>query len=314
MSMENETHPPKPLLALSILIALVGISAVTPAKWLGAEPKKPVHKKIDLSGISSVDAVATDSNGDGAISWKEIMDDTLQATPEQLAELKKIPVDPKAIEELNDPNNLTSSFSKNLYLASAYLEKNNITDQKSRDEILTQLMQEESSKIVSKTYNYADIHIAKTESKESIKAYGNTVAAILLGTLTEDIAKKDIYAIVTYTESKDKNDLSDLVINKKRLDKVIEKLLALSVPPSMSIYQIITLNRVAAYKDVVEAFSKADTDPLRATLLVNKYSEKTVPIFRLYRLIATEFTSRNIVFSSKEPGYVFTAGYSLNFK
>lgn len=311
---EQKIHTKNAIVVFGFLIVIIGLSAVIPAKWLGGAQKKEEHFRLDLSAISLPQEVAKDSNSDGTVSWKEIMDDTLQATPEQLAELKKIPVDPKVIEELNDPNNLTSSFSKNLYLTAAYLDKNNITDQKTKDEALAKLMQEEKDKITSETYDYKDINVAKTETKESIKAYGNAVASILQETITEEITKKDVYAIVTYTESKNKDDLKDLLIHKKKLDELLKKLLAVSVPQSFSIYQIITLNKIAAYRDVVEAFSKADSDPLRATIMINMYPEKTLPLFRLYKMFSNEFLSRNIVFSSKESGYVFTTGYSLNFK
>jgi hypothetical protein len=307
---EKSTLTSRSIAVILITITLIALSALVPAKWLGVVPKKQLKPKLDLSSVSYAEQVATDSNHDGVVSWGEVMNDTLKPSSSTLEELKKIPIDQKEIDNLNDPNNLTSSFAKNLYLAGAYFDKNGITDETSKQEALAKLMQDEKSKIVPTTYSYKDFNVAKAESKDSIRVYGNTVALILENIITEKSAGDDIVSINSFTKSKDVKDLIPLKNNKGRLDDVVQKLLKVSVPPSAIIFHIITINRVAAYRDLITSLSNADKDPLRATFVIENYTNTAIATLRTYLQLSDYFNGQNIIFSSKEKGYVFTAGYS----
>lgn len=307
---EKSTTTSRSIAVIIIIFTLIAVSALIPAKWLGAAPQQQSSPKLDLSAISLPQEVAVDSNNDGVITWKEVMNSTLPTSPATLEELKKIPVNPKDINELNDPNNLTSSFTKNLYLTAAYLDKNGITDQSSKDDMVTKLLQNEKDKIVPTIYTYKDITVAKTESKESVHLYGNTVALILENIITEKSLTDDMTSIKTFIQSKEESDLSPLVKSKKRLDSVIQKLLSVSVPPSAVIFHIMALNAVTAYRDTVANLANANNDPLRATLAVDTYPDKAISTLRLINQFTSYFTTKNIIFSSKEPGYIFTTGYT----
>lgn len=307
---EQSTQKSRSIAAIIIIVTLIAVSAIIPAKWLGATPKKQIKPKLDLSAISSAQEVAVDSNNDGVVSWKEVMNDTLHTPPATLEALKKIPVDTQEIENLNDPNNLTSSFAKNLYLTGAYFDKNGITDEQSKQEALAKLLQDEKSKIVTTTYSYKDINAAKTESKESIRTYGNALALILENMITKKIVTDDITAINTFTQTKNKEDLSPLLKNKKHMDDVVQKLLKVSVPPSAIIFHITALNRITAYRDVVASLSNADKDPIRAAFTIDTYGSVSISALRVFGQLSNYFNNQNIIFSSKEKGYVFVTGYN----
>ncbi len=299
------------LIVLGSVVFLFGLSAVIPARWVGGSPKVIRSPKIDLSRMTSPSQIAKDINGDGGVSWGEIITSTLGASSSALETIKKTSVDQKAIEELNDPNNLTASFSKNLYLLSAYFEKNGITDEATKARALNELIQNEKKKITHTVYKYSDLLVAKTESKDSLKSYGNTMAQLLQTTLSKEIASKDLYSITLYSETKDASALKDLVSNKKRLDAVLQKMISVSVPPSAISYHILTVNRVASYRDLVKNLSTADADPMRASFVLNDYTNTTLLVFRLYEQFSNYFTSRGIIFDSKEPGFIFVAGYTI---
>lgn len=307
---EKSTQKSRSISALIIIVTLIAVSSVIPARWLGGAPKKQLRAKLDLSAISSAQEVATDSNNDGVISWKEVMEDTLHTSPATLEELKKIPVDKKEIEALNDPNNLTSSFAKNLYLAGAYFEKNNITDEKSKQEVVAKLLRDERSKIIPTIYTYNDIVISKTESKDSVRVYGNTIASLLENIITEKIIADDITSIGNFSQSKKEEDLALILKNKKRLDGIVQNLLKIPTPSSAIIFHISTINRITAYRDLVTNLSVAGTDPMRATLLIDTYPSVAISALRTFSQLSGYFDTQNIIFSSKEKGYVFTAGYN----
>lgn len=307
---EKSTPLSRSVSVFIIIITLIAVSTVIPAKWLGLQQKKQLHPTLDLSSLSAASEIATDSDHDGTISWNEIVTETLHPSPEAIENLKKNPVDAKEIADLNDPNNLTSSFAKNLYLAGAYLKKNNITDDTSRQDTFNSLIDEERAKIVETTYSYNDFNVAKTESKESIRVYGNTIAATLENIITEKIIKDDISSIDSFTKSKQASDLIPLIKNKERLNIMVTKLLKMPVPPSALIFHISTTNKVTAYRDLVSNLAGAENDPLRATLVIDKYMDTIFSAGRVFFQLSDYFNTKNIVFSSKEKGYMFTTEYS----
>ena len=311
--MDNEEKPSasKPLIAIGILVGITILSAVIPAKWFGINPVVYKNQPLDLSAITSASEIAKDTNNDGSISWNEIINQTF---PESTSaeSIKGAPVDEKVIEQLNDPNNLTSSFSKNLYVASAYINKNGGIDADSQQAVLDQLISQEASKIIPTTYTYKDIKIAPKEDKISIKTYGNSVAIILQEVITKKIMTDDFSSMNSFTQTKNESDLLPLVKNRDRVGGLIQKLLSISVPPSAISYHILALNRIALYKDTLDDISKANTDPVRAKLAIEKYTEMMVLVLRIPNQFSNYFDVQNIVFSSKEAGYMFTAGYTIN--
>jgi hypothetical protein len=307
----QSTHTSRAVSVFIIFIAFIGITALTPAKWLGVNPKKEVHTRIDISNLSSPKEVATDANGDGVISWKEIISENTKVSTSTLEEIKSIPVDPKTIAELNDPNNLTASFSKNLYVATAYFKKNNITDPKITGDAVTQLMADEAKKIKPTIYAYKELNVAKTESKESIKQYGNTIAPLLKELFTKKIIGGEMSTIYSFAKTKQESDLLPLVKNTKRVDIILQKLLKVSVPPSAVSYHILAVNRITAYRDILDNLSKASSDPVRATSVLDKYINAVILTLHIFGKFTEYFNANNTAFSPSEGGYIFTAGYTV---
>lgn len=308
--MEQSTQRSRTITVVSIMLVLIVISLIVPLVWKGQPKKKQLKPRLDLSQIAKPKEVITDTNNDGIVSWREVMMTTTNPSSSTLAELKKIPVDKKVIDELNDPNNLTSSFAKNIYLAGVYLDKNGITDEQSKQEVVTKLMENERAKIITTTYSYKDITVAKKETKESLHAYGNKLAGILENSITEKSIVLDLQSTNSFASSKKESDLYPLVSNTKRIDAIVQKLLIIEVPPSAVIFHIIALKQITLYRDTVQALSLANKDPLKATLLLPTYPEVTKDVVRIPLQFSSYFTNKNIVFSSNEKGRIFTTGYT----
>jgi hypothetical protein len=301
----------KPLILVGVLILLtVGVGLI-PAQWFGITPKRyePVH--LDLAALNSINDVAQDSNGDGIVSWGELTNELFTDDETTLGALKNGQVDEKIIAELNDPNNLTASFSKNFYILSSYLKQTGATDDASQTTAINQLIADEAKKIIPTEYQYKDINVAQTESKATIKAYGNIIAPLLRGVVTEKMMTSDLTAINSFAETEDVADLLSLSENRNIVDTVLKKFLAVSVPPSAVPYHILGLNRIALYRDTLDNISKAKTDPLRANVAMQKYLENAILLIRLESKFAEYFAIQNVAFSSKEAGYTFTSGYTV---
>ncbi len=299
----------KPFLLISVLVLLLVASAFIPASWLGVKPQASAYTPIDFTKLSKVEDYANDADGNGEISWKELIASTEEGQ-QALAEGQNILPDPHAIELLNDPDNLTSSFTKKLYIASTYMEKAGITDETSHQEALNQLVAEEAAKLIPKQYVYADINVAASENAQSLHTYGNSVATILGRMITQDSIEKDINAIYTFMSTENQEALNPLIQDYKQMDERIKKMLSISVPPSASSYHLIALNQMVAYRDTLFNLSKAATDMMRANLVFKKYPDTTIQTLLVYDRLAEYFNLKNTVFPSEEPGHVFTIGYT----
>ncbi len=297
-----------PLLFLGGLVLLTIATAFIPAKWFGIEPKSITRARLDFSSITPSD-VAEDANNDNAISWKELVESTLG--PTERSEFEGQEADPKVIAELNDPNNLTASFSKNLYLASTYLSQDPNVTEETKQGVIDQLIQQEAAKVTQTKYGFKDLNIADAESKASIKLYGNAVASLLENLITEQSIGETAGAIETFLATRDGKDLAPIEKERIKVDTVLKKLLALSTPLSAATYQGLTVNRVAAYRDMLYNISQAANDPIRATLFIEKYPDTLVSTLRIHNELSAYFESQNVTFLGKEAGYVFTVGYTL---
>lgn len=297
-----------PLFGLGLIVVLTFLAGIVPASWFGIQPAQKNYARIDLSSVA-VEDIARDRDKNGEITWKEIVTESI--APSELDTMGKKEADPKVIARLNDPDNLTSSFSKNLYLASTYLSKNGVSDAQAQQEVMDQLIAQEASKISVKTYTLEDLTLAKSESKASVKAYGNSVASILGNLITETTIMDTIGSIQAYLETKDPEALPPLEKERSVVETKLKKMLELPIPPSSQLYHILAVNKLSAYLSMLSALSGIQEDPLKASLFVDNYPYVMLSVLQTYTNLGNYFNVQNVIFSSKDPGYVFTVGYTL---
>ena len=116
---QPEKHISKSLIILGIFALILTSTTFIPARWFHVTPVTYKNKPLSLSVVSSPSTIADDTNKDGVISWQEIVDQNLIGSTDTIEKIKNTPIDEKAIEQLNDINNLTASFAKNLYITSS---------------------------------------------------------------------------------------------------------------------------------------------------------------------------------------------------
>ncbi len=297
----------------ALLIAVFIMSAFVPASWFGVETRKNGYTPIDFTQLRASDVDTYDNDDDGKVTWEELTRSTKYGDA-IIAEAKNNPPSAETLAALNDPNNLTSSFSKNIYLASNQIINAGGVSAEEQQKIIEELITQEAQKVTSKKYLYSEIRVASSESRDTIKAYGNTVATIIQGIITEGTITKDAEALAAFASSQDQEGVSDIIRLKTesaRIDAILKKLLALSVPPSASLYHITMLNQITLYRDVLLDLSKGVSDPIRAKIALDKYPDTLVGTLLIYKKLSEYFTLKNIVFNANESGYVFTIGYTL---
>lgn len=307
--MDDPEHLPhrerQPLLIVGFLLLLMLGVSLLPASWLGVKKQVVQLPPIDLSNIGSNPEHDLDS--DGTLSWKEFISSSLNLSEETVVDIKP---DPRAIAALNDPNNLSSSFTKNLYIASVALKDQGITDPSVEEATMIQLLSKEAEKLQPVVYTEASLKIGSDSSKAALKVYGNAVASALKGMITEESIVQDLTGLTNFVQSENEGDLLPLVKNRERAKSALSKLLAITVPPVAVNIHIDVLNRVGGYVETIDNLSRAFDDPIRATLALDIYLERSIEALRFVPLLSAFFSERNVVFSSQENGYVFTAGYT----
>jgi hypothetical protein len=301
------------LLILFGMILLMIVVSFVPASWFGIHPVAHTYAPLNLSSLGAIQEAGEDLDSDGIISWKEFVAGSLDITPEEstaFASTSTFSYDPREIASLNDPNNLTSSFSKNLYIASTALVQNGVTDPQSEQETINQLIKKEAEKIQPTTYTVSDVKSGSSDQAAALKTYGNAVAQILKSLITEQSVTDDLTSIGVFSDTRNETDLAPLIRNSAKTSEALQKLRNVSVPPSAVTLHVSILNSVGTFTNTLSDLSRAYDDPVRATLAVNHYSEDVVQVLQSFPKLAAFFKERNIAFSAKEAGYVYIVGYT----
>jgi hypothetical protein len=216
----------------------------------------------------------------------------------------------KDVDRLNDPNNITASFSKNLYTVSSLAKKNGQMTTKEQQSIVTSLLAKEGEKIETKVYTMDDLKIIEDESPVAKKTYGNTMGTLFKKAVALKLDTVDLNTIKAYSTSKDASLLASLVIKKNNAKMMTEELLRVQTPRSAAPYHLLIINRLSEYTTVLDNLTKAETDPMRATLAFNNYLPSIKSLFTSLTFLQEYFTLQEITFSKNEPGYVLTVGYT----
>lgn len=301
-------HTTKPaLVILGLTFGIIALSAFVPASWFGIAPQT-VTKEYDLSMLQEESTPDAKNPAKPTSNWRELLQKNYNEVAADIPQPEITDEEQKKIDaQLNDPNNLTASFMKNSYVASAYLKENNITDEKIQTEMIHSLVDQEKEKIVVKVYTQKDIHIANKETKTTIFYYGNALGAEMKKADTYKLGDTDIKDLQSYSDSKDSKHLAALAKKRDGLANTIKALLAMQVPPSASSYHILALNKLSEYYTTLDNFAKAEEDPLRASIALKEYLPNLRSLFGALNAMRGYFRDSGIVYSKNDPGYVFSA-------
>jgi hypothetical protein len=294
------------LLIIGFLVLLVVASAFIPASWFGIKPVEKKYVKLNIPDANDLKVLAADNNKDGIPDWRTLMQKTYQEVevsnpsnsgtkPDTTKMTSEVTKEDQA--RLEDPNNLTTSFAKNIYVATAYMKEKGITDTNAQQEMFNNILNQEASKIVIPLYSEKDLIIAKNENTSSVTTYSNQIKELAALGTKYNIGIEDIDIVNTYIKSKKSDDLKPLAAKSLKVDSLIKKMLAVSVPPSAVSIHINALNRLSAYKVTLEGLSKTDVDSVRGTLAARQYENTVSFLYKALARFDEYFKARNISLS-----------------
>jgi hypothetical protein len=295
-----------PVIVIAIFGLLIAVSAFIPASWFGVAPVT-YKAEYDLSMLSTNQVPLDDNPAIKTEAWRATLQNNFNqvAIPEDYNPTDEEKL--KAAKRLADPNNLTASFTKNSYVASAYLKENNITDAKTQQEMMDSLIQAEKAKIITTHYTTNDVRITKDLSKPSIKSYGNKLGRVMKDAQSYGLADTDIKDLTAFINTKDPSHLNGLKSKRDGLKNNIASLLAMTVPTSAISYHLLALNRLSEYLTILDNFSQAEEDPIRASMSVNDYIPSLKSLFGALNAMREYFRDNDVTFSKNEAGYMFSA-------
>lgn len=299
----------KALLVVGTMLFLIAITLVVPARWIGVQSPQKNKNTLVLKSADQLGVLAKDNNGNSTPDWRDLLIETTSASTTKVASNYVVTEEDR--KRLEDPNNLTASFSKNLYTVSSYAKKRGTMTQAEQQKIVTNLVQSENEKIEVTTYLIDDIKTTKFDTKETEKIYGNTIGKIYAKAINLKLDVVDLDKIKAYSTSKDASILSALVVKKNNAKLILEELLKVSVPKSAVPYHLLIVNKLSEYVSVLDGLSKADSDPIRTTLAFNNYIPVIKALFSSFLNMQLYFKLAEVTFTSNESGYVLNPGYTM---
>lgn len=297
----------KALMVVGFLILLIGLSLVIPSRWLGSQPTTK-RTPLILRSPEEFSSLSGDTNKNNTPDWRDLLLETVGEPLQEEMSKQTVTAEDKA--RLADPNNLTVSFSKNIYTASAYAKKNGTLTPEQQESLVASILEEEARKITITKYEMFNITIAKEDTLATKKAYGNALGRLLKRAEGYKVGINDLSIIEAFSINKDPAPLASFVVKKNNINIILEELLTMPVPYSASSHHLFLVNRLSEYKTLLENLSKADTDPVRATISLNNYISIVTALTSSFTLIQDYFELENITFTSNEPGYTITSRYT----
>lgn len=289
--------------SVSIMMGVLALLAVVIPFSSVKKTKQPRATPLILRTDAEIALLKGDRNGNQTEDWKDIILETMSTSTKEQAE--RAPTDALTLERLRDPNNLTSSFSKNIYTASAFIAKNPTIGEEEQANLISGLIEKESSKIKPKIYTLDDIPLSRGDITTEKKKYGNSMALLLKKADSYDLTSDDLAQLAKYNETKDVADLAFFSTKRDNVQKVLEDLLSITVPPSAAIFHVNLINAVSLFVLSLDAFASTKEDPIKSLAFLNSYEETTKDLFIKIAAVQDYFTLEKVPFTGSEPGYVF---------
>lgn len=275
----------------NVLIILVAIGLVG-AAFAFAEYK---NKKTEIVYKNSdVDVIKQDSKSQNEIDWKKILEANDIATTSKSNDLTKT------------KDKLTSTDLLGRDFFARYMELRQMggaNDKASQEELVSQVLQSGIMLASPKEYTIVDIKTTNDDSTDAIKKYANDAGYVFK---TYSISSRNEAVI-----AKDALDKENPAILKE-LDPIIKSyrnilngLLRVNSPQSMSKMHVDLINSVSSLLFIVEKLRVTDVDPLAGVQAVARYTP-TIQIFADAIInIKNKLISLNIKYGANEGGTFF---------
>jgi hypothetical protein len=209
-----------------------------------------------------------------------------------------------------DPNNTTSELSRRLFANYMQLKKSGQTiTPEVQAELISQVLVGEYAKSASvPVYTTRDVKIAASETKESIRAYGNAMGAIMKRDSPRvDIAELGLLQLAV--ENNDPKKLEKIAIMVEAYEKMLRNMMAVEVPPSAASLHAAIITSLAGLIWSDKAIVKYFSDPVTAMSGLQQYNQTALDVENAFAGVELYFNNQGISYSVTEPGRSFTHSF-----
>ena len=252
---------------------------------------------------------AESAAGDGIPNWQKVIRGIDPSTKAE--QIQNVSVSSSDLKRLQDDNNMTVALAKNNATLSGYLTSLSVNDKANIDQngLSEDALKATAASFSFKTYTSSDLKNKVAPTQATRKAFGNNLAKITSDTIVKYIKTNDIVSFQDIVDNKGSSQNAlDL---KKKLDGMTafrNSLLSMPVPSDAISYHLTYVNAVEQYVELLQAFIGEKDDPLKAGAFLRGYKPIVQGMFTTFEKYSDYFTANNLVFTSKDYGYVFTVG------
>jgi hypothetical protein len=154
------------------------------------------------------------------------------------------------------------------------------------------------------TYALAQVHITTDTSPNALRVYGNTMGTIILKDAPA-LSESELSTLQRAVENNDEKELAKLDIIVGSYQKMLNDMLAVNVPQEVATLHLNVVNNLSAVVYGVKGMRNAFKDPVSTLMALKSYEDAAVTTEDTFAAISLFFKSKNVVYSTNEPGYRF---------
>jgi len=175
-------------------------------------------------------------------------------------------------------------------------------------EIENSIVQESLAKAIAtfnpQKYTSADLKISNTENTTAIKKYGNDTGAVFVNNALPN-TENEMVIVGRALNTEDPKLLAKLDPILLNYHKILNELLAVSVPKSAENQHLDLVNSLSLMIETVEAMKTTFTDPITGLTALKNYPENLQNFGDTVSNLKTYFLEKGVVFSDTESGALF---------
>jgi hypothetical protein len=156
-------------------------------------------------------------------------------------------------------------------------------------------------------YTLSDIRVSASSNQTTLHTYGNAVGSIL-SVPTGATSANELLVLKSFIQDEDPTVFeTQISILLTQYDRVISKLLTLSVPQSLADKHLELVNALSAVESDLLKLRDGQNDPLLALSAITTYTKNTARRGAAFQAIRDALSAAGVTFSASEPGYLLTA-------
>jgi hypothetical protein len=241
-----------------------------------------------------------DTDGDGVTDNDEVKNGhspTIAGPNDLLPKLSETLEVPQ-LPDYQEGQNLTEHIAKDFLIKYMAMKKKGLDPTKALPEMLGDSMFAQSYE---DEYLISDLNLINDDSDSAIKKYVNNLATIL----NSHAAANEAPLLQEFSEKQDYTILKQLAPSIESYEKMVISLKNMSVPLKFSSAHLSLINLTANSKKALTALQNSEKDPSLALVGLSEYSKSVATFPEIATKITTALKSKNIIFNSRDPGYLF---------